>query len=182
VRDFASWITTSADPVTGFSIPFSRFYTHQIPADLIFGETDNQRIRTSASYIETAVLEPFGGTGVTAFNGWDGTRHKKTATPELYARLYMTSDNWGIMEYNPSLSLNNEIAPNRDLRYFMNELRLLWQFRPHVLVPFAWTDYPHHRQFSIKDSMFEQALKRFVEQVGQTPWFSWRAVLRQAPR
>jgi hypothetical protein len=55
-----------------FQIPYSRFYSHQIPADLIFGESDNPRIRTSASYIETAVLEPFGGTGVTAFNGWDG--------------------------------------------------------------------------------------------------------------
>jgi hypothetical protein len=178
VHDFAGWITTSPAPASGFQIPFSRFYSHQIPADLIFGESDNPRIRTSASYIETAVLEPFGGTGVTAFNGWDGKGHKKTATPELYSQLFMTSDNWGIMEYNPSLSYSNDVPSSDDLPYYMNELRMLWQFRPHVIIPFAWSDLPEHRQFSIQGTMFEQALNRFVRDVGQRPWFSWRAVLR----
>ena len=178
VHDFAGWITTTPDPVTGFQIPYSRFYSHQIPADLIFGESDNPRIRTSASYIETAVLEPFGGTGVTAFNGWDGRGHKKTATPELYSQLFLTSDNWGIMEYNPSLSYSNDVPSSDDLPYYMNELRMLWQFRPHIIIPFAWSDLPTHRKFSIQGTTFEQALNRFVRDVGQGPWFSWRAVLR----
>ncbi len=178
IRDFSDWITTTPDPETGFQIPRSHFYTHQIPADLIFGESDNMRVKTSASYIETAVLEPFGGTGVTAFNGFDGRKHTKTATPQLYSTLFMTSDNWGIMEYNPSMPYSNDIAPSTDLRYYLNELRLLYNFRPHVLVPFAWTELPEHKRFSIKGTTFEKALKQFVQEIGKTPWFSWRAALR----
>jgi hypothetical protein len=90
----------------------------------------------------------------------------------------MTSDNWGIMEYNPSLSYSNDVPSSDELPYYMNELRMLWQFRPHVIIPFAWSDLPQHRKFTIQGSTFEQALNRFVRDVGQTPWFSWRAVLR----
>ena len=178
VQDYASWITTSPDPSTGFEVPVSRFYSHQIPADLIFGESDNLRLKTSASYIETAVLEPGGGTGVTAFNGFDGKRHVKTATPQLYASLFMTSDNWGILEYNPSMPYANSIAASNDSRYYINELRLLYNFRPHVVVPFAWTDLPEHKRFSIQGTMFEKSLKQFVQEIGRTPWFSWRKALR----
>jgi len=38
VRDFASWITTSPAPKSTFTIPRSRFYSHQIPADFLFGQ------------------------------------------------------------------------------------------------------------------------------------------------
>src|SRR5262245_44575324 len=100
LKDFATWITTSPDPVTHFQIPGSRFYSHQIPADMIFGKRDTARLKTSASYISTAVIDPIGSTGVTAFNGFNGRTHSKTATPQLYSALFMTSDNWGIMEYN----------------------------------------------------------------------------------
>jgi hypothetical protein len=178
IREFALWITKSADPATGFEIPPSRFYSHQIPADLIFGEKDNKRLRMSASPIHTAVLEPLGSTGVTAFNGFDGKRHVKTATPELYSTLFTTSDHWGIMEYNPSMPYSNTVAPSNDVRYYINELRLLYNFKPHVIIPFAYTEYAEHKRFSIKGTSFERALRQFVLDVGKTPWFSWRAALR----
>ncbi len=177
-RDFATWITTSPDPATGYRIPPARYYTHQIPGDLIFGDTDNPRLRMSASPIKTAVIDPIGSTGVTAFNGFDGRKHVKTATPELYSNLYMTSDNWGIMEYNPSMPYAPTMPPSNDLRYYMTELRMLQNFHPHVLIPFAWSDYPQHKHFNIQGSTFEKALKQFVKDVGNTPWFSWRAKLR----
>jgi hypothetical protein len=43
LRDYASWIRTT-DPAAGFGIPSSRYYTHQIPADLIFGRRDTTRL------------------------------------------------------------------------------------------------------------------------------------------
>ena len=46
--------------------------------------------------------------------------------------------------------------------------------RPHVLVPFAWTDYEDHKVFSIKSSVFERALRQFIQEVGQVPWSSAR--------
>jgi hypothetical protein len=178
VKDFATWMTSSADPDTGFTIPPSHLYTHQIPADLIFGKNDDPRLKTSASYIETAVIDPLGSTGVTAFNGWDGRHSFETATPPLFSTLFMTSNNWGIMEYNPSLPYANNIAPNSDPQYYATQLRNLWNFRPHLLVPFGWSDDPSRKAANIKGSPFQKALRDFVASVGKKPWFSWHATLQ----
>jgi hypothetical protein len=178
VRDFATWMTTSPDPDSGFTIPPSRFYTHQIPGDFIFGQSVNTRLKTSGSYVSTAVIDPMGSTGVTAFNGFDGRNHLKTATPALFASLFMTSDNWGVLEYNPSIPYDDKTSPSSDMRYYTNELRLLYEFRPHLIVPVLWSTRTYHRAESIKGSVFERSLHDFVAQVGRTPWFSWRAVLR----
>jgi hypothetical protein len=178
VRDFATWVTTSPNPDTGFTIPPSRFYTHQIPGDFIFGKSDDRRLMTSASYIETAVVHPIGSTGVTAFNGFDGRNHVKTATANLFSALFMTSDDWGVLEYNPSVPYNNSIAPSDDERYYATELRVLWNFRPHIIVPILWSDLPDHKSLNIKGTAFERALRDFVRAVGKTPWYSWRSVLR----
>lgn len=176
-RDFATWMTTSPDPMTGFTIPAARYYTHQIPADFIFGQSDNLRLRTSASPISTAIIDPVGSTGVTAFNGYDGRNFLKTATPSLFSSLFSSSDNWGIMEYNPCVPYSNSLAPSSDLNYYMNELRVLHNFQPHVLIPFAWSDYPQHKMYSLRNSTFERALHQFVQEIGKTPWFSWHARL-----
>ena len=177
VRDFAVWITSSPDPVTGFTIPPSRYYSYQIPADFIFGESDSLRLRTSASFVETTLIDPIGSPGVTAFNGYNGKRHLKTATPKLYSALFLKADNWGILEYNPSIPYDNAIPPSGDETYYLNELHQLYAFRPHLIVPFAWSDIPEHKRYSIKDAAFERGLRRFVEEAGNTPWFSWRQAL-----
>ena len=177
LTDFATWVTTSPDPATGFTISSSHLYTHQIPADFIFGKTNDPRLQTSASPVSTAVINPIGSTGVTAFNGWDGRRTSSTATSTLFAALFMTSDNWSIMEYNPSIPYSNNIPPNPDPQYYSMELRTLWNFRPHVLVPFAWTDDPVLKMYDIKSSLFQQALRDFIKSVGSKPWFSWHALL-----
>ncbi len=92
--------------------------------------------------------------------------------------MYLAGDHWGILEYNPSIPYDNAIPPARDEEYYLEELRQLYVYRPHVLVPFAWSDIPEHKRYSIKDSPFEQGLRRFVQQAGNTPWFSWRRVLQ----
>jgi len=178
VRDFADWITHSPDPDTGFTIPPSRYYAYQIPADFIFGESDNLRLRTSASYVETALIEPIGSPGVTAFNGYNGKRHLKTATPKLYSALYLAGTNWGILEYNPSIPYDNAIPPSGDESYYLSELHQLYAFRPHLIVPFAWSDIPIHKRYSIKGSAFERGLRRFVQEAGNTPWFSWKTMVK----
>ncbi len=175
LKDFATWIRTSADPETGFQIPASRYYSHQIPGDMIFGQRNTARLKTSASDVASAVLDPIGSTGVTAFNGFNGRTHSKTATPGLYSALFVTSDNWGIMEYNPSIPYANSIPPSRDMRYYMDELHMLYNYRPHVLIPFAWTDYADHKAFSVKGTTFERALRKFVQEIGNIPWTSPRS-------
>ena len=170
VRDFARWITTSPDPVSGFTIPGSRYYSHQIPGEFLFDERDNLRLRTSASSIQSARIAPYGSAGVTAFNAFDGRRHSKTATARLFSEIYRLSNNWGILEYGPSIPNDDGIPPHDDEQYYLRELRQLYSFRPHVIVPFAWTDLPELRRYSIKGTAFERALRRFVQEVGKEPW------------
>ena len=117
-------------------------------------------------------------TGVTAFNGFDGKKHYKTATPTLFSSLFMTSDDWGVLEYNPSVPYSNSLSPSNDPQYYATELRTLWNFRPHLIAPVLWSDYPSHKALSIKGTLYERALRSFVKEVGQSPWFSWRAKLR----
>jgi len=178
VRDFATWITTSPDPDSGYTVPGSHFYTHQLPADFIFGQSNDPRLKTSASYVQTAVINPVGSTAVTAFNGWDGRHEKETATANLFAALFMTSNDWGIMEYNPSIPYSDKIPPNSDPQYYALQLRTLWNFRPHVIVPFAWTDDPNLKIYDIKNSAFQKALRNLIASIGNKPWFSWRATLQ----
>jgi hypothetical protein len=170
VRDFAQWVTTSAAPQSSFTIPAARFYSHQIPAEFLFEQPDNIRIYTSASPLETAFIDPFGSAGVTAYNLFDGKRHFRTATPELFSHIAARSSNWGVLEYNPSSPSQPTIQPSKDEGYYLEELRMLYSFRPHVIVPFPWTDLPEHKQSAIQDNPFERALARFVKEAGRDPW------------
>jgi hypothetical protein len=113
VRDFARWVTTSAAR-SSFTIPATRFYSHQIPAEFLFEQPENIRLSTSASPLETAFLDPFGSAGVTAYNLFDGKRHLRTATPELFSKIVKRSRNWGVLEYNPSVPSQPSIAPSGD--------------------------------------------------------------------
>jgi hypothetical protein len=161
VKDFAVWMTTSPDPVTKRTIPANRFYSHQIPADFLFGDPKNVRLKTSASYADTALIAPIGSIGVTVFNTFDGTIHKKTGTERLFQKL--SAFNWGIFEYNPSIAVKTALGPSTDVDYYLGELKILTKFHPHVIVPFAWTNEPNLQGYRIQGRAFEKALKRFVE-------------------
>ena len=172
VRDFASWVTTSPAPKSTFTIPPSRFYSHQIPADFLFGQKKNARLDSSASPAETALISPIASVGVTAFNTFDGRTHSRTGTEELFKLLSMSSRHWGIFEYNLSVPAGPGIntGPSSDMAYYTAELRKLYEYRPHVIVPFAWTDIQDLKNMDIQNSMFETALKRFITEVGDKPW------------
>jgi hypothetical protein len=108
--DFSSWITTTTDGAGNFIEP-SRWYSHQIPADYLFGKSpaDPQpyaRLLTSASTMRTALVHPTGSLGLTSFDLYFGR-----ATPPFYMRTsqYLFPDlvalnlpNWGLVEYSPS--------------------------------------------------------------------------------
>jgi len=160
VRDFATWITTSPDAVSHRTVPANRFYSHQIPADFLFGDSNNVRVKTSASYVETAVIAPIGSTGVTVFNTFDGQNYKKTGTEKLFRML--SAHNWGILEYNPSVPIRDALEPSADVEYYLAELRNLGRYHPHVIVPFAWTSEGNHNGYRIQGRPFQAALKRFV--------------------
>jgi hypothetical protein len=151
LHDFGQWLTND------LRIPASRFYTHQIPADFLFGGKDNTRVETSASPLGVAVIQPLGSTGVTVFDVYNGRTHTKTSSGELFQQLAESGPNWGIMEYNPS------VPAVADENYYLAELQMLAAFRPRVIVPFAWTNVEQHRVYAIKGTAYERGLRRFIE-------------------
>lgn len=172
VRDFASWMTTSPAPGSTFTIPPSRFYSHQIPADFLFGQNKNPRLDSSASPLDTAFISPVGSAGVTVFNTFDGKNFGRTGTADLFRRLSMAGPHWGVFEYNLSVPVQSAVdrGLSPDVTYYMTELRRLHEYRPHVIVPFAWTDIPHLKTMDIQNSTFEAALRRFIAEIGNRPW------------
>jgi hypothetical protein len=110
-----------------------------------------------------------GSTGVTVFNTFDGRNYGKTGTTELFKLLSRSGANWGVFEYNLSVPVRTD-TPSTDMSYYMSELRTLYEYRPHVIVPFAWTDTPHLKTMNIQNTTFEAALKRFIADVGNVPW------------
>ena len=79
---------------------------------------------------------------------------------------------------SPSVPYDNALPPSGDEEYYLQQLLELYAFRPHVLIPFAWSDLPEHKRYNMKGSAFERGLGRFVQEVSDQPWFSWRQVLK----
>ena len=161
-QDFARWLTTSADPATGLTIPPSRWYSYQIPADYIFGHSPSSpdlRYLTSASSWSTADVRPFGGAGITSFNTYDGTAHYRTlaSVAPLLAGL---NTRWAILEWNPSVPSVDDPAIYRE------EMGLVERHRPTLLVPYSWQD-PAYR---VLNSGFELALSEMVGRMRNAPW------------
>jgi hypothetical protein len=155
LRDFASWITADS------RISPSRFFTHQIPAEYLFGGADSRRLDTSASPLETALVGPVGSAGVTVFDTYNGNTHSRTSNAAMFERLAKSGANWGILEYSPS------VPPTDDENYYLAELRNVNSFHPAIIAPFAWTNQEQHKLYRIQDTAYERALRKFVQEAGR---------------
>jgi hypothetical protein len=154
LRDFGDWITVHS------RIPASRFYTHQIPADYLFGGRDAARLNTSASPLETALIRPIGSAGVTVFDTYNGKTHSKTSNAGMFRRLEQSGMYWGILEYSPS------VPPVDDENHYLEELRAMYSFHPAIIAPFAWTNNDDHKRYRIQNTAYEHALRKFVQEAG----------------
>lgn len=160
--DFARHITTTVDAETRATVPSDRWYSHQIPADYLFGftpENPNPRLITSASPHWTADISPYGGLGITSFNvHLGGTSYAKTLAtviPHIAAR----NRRWAILEWNPSLPASTTIDVYRA------DTQILEQYRPSMVVPWAW-GYP---DYAVLNSPFETALAEWIARIKDGP-------------
>lgn len=159
--DFAQWITTSPDPATGATVPTDRWFSHQIPADYLFGFSPgnpNPRLVTSASPHWTADISPYGSLGITSFNvNLGGERFAETLStvmPHMAAR----GRRWAILEWNPS------IPPSASVDIYAKDAALVERYRPAVVIPWAWGDIEYQ-----VNGPFETALRAMVARMKDTP-------------
>ncbi len=172
-QDVARWMTTTVDPESGRTLPVTRWFSHQIPADYIFShspEFPDYRLVSSASPYWTADITPYGGLGITSFNvNVGGGLYAVTArnvVPEIIAR----GVRWAIMEWNPSIPVSNS------LEIYDQEMAMIEHYRPTLIVPFAWGD-PFYQ---IQNTPFEIALRNMIDRIKNTPPTSASSV--EAPK
>jgi len=180
-RDFAQWVTegTVAGSTIGGGVPYDRWYSAQIPTDVLFGTTPTDlgvRHLTSGSPYWSADIWPFGGMGVTGYNanangnsasgspGNSGGYYNRTVSnvaPLVTERLRTTGvvPRWSIVEWNPSdpwsTCANIYRADNLIVR----------QYRPALVMPFKidTVENPTSNQYQrVFNSGFEAGLRELL--------------------
>ncbi len=170
--DFARWITTSPDPVSGLTVPAERWFSDQIPADYLFGSTPanpDLRLESSASPWWTADISPYGSLGITSFNVvLGGTLYPtlRNVAPVIAERRVR----WGILEYHPSVPISNVLSA------YFDDVAVIERYRPALIVPIYWGD----SYYQIQNTPFEQALREVVNRL-KTPPRSVQALAAEPP-
>ncbi len=160
--DFARWITTTADPTSGATVPAERWYSDQIPADYLFGGTPaapNYRFETSASAWWTADIHPYGSLGITAFNVSDDKGNFFPTLRQVAPLIAERGRRWGVLEYHPSVQNEGTYARYRE------DVDVFLQYPPSLIVPIYWGD-PYYR---IQDALFEVQLRELLQRVNAVP-------------
>jgi hypothetical protein len=169
--NFAKWMTTSPDPASGATVPADRWFTDQIMADYLFGNVApnyDLRLHTSASPHWTADIRPYGSMGITSFNQNISGAMFKTL-PAVAPAIAQRNVRWGIFEWNPS------VPPHPDDSVYREEMAVVEQYKPSVLVPFLWdtTD----ARYQIEGTGFERELKQLVARLNVVPLVLSRTTL-----
>lgn len=160
--DFARWITTTADAETATTVPRERWFSHQVPADYLFGfspENPNPRLITSASPHWTGDVSPYGGLGITSFNVNLGANQFARTLAAVVPHIAQRNVRWAILEWNPALPVSNS------LDVYEQEMALIEQYRPTLVVPWAWGD-PFYQ---VRNSPFETALRAMIARIKDGP-------------
>ncbi len=164
VKDVAEWAARAG-------IPPDRWYSHQIPADCLFGTSPdmpykNPRYYTSASPIWTADNTPYGSPGATVYDikfpGWIA-RTSLHAVPIL-AKM---SSNWAALEYDPEAippGYNVTLSPPQVL---YEQMMRLYNYGVHFINFFKWIDYTGEHRY--KGTNREIALRMFVKTIKDKP-------------
>lgn len=160
VKDVAKWAGEA-------NIPKEKWYSHQIPADYLWGSNPdflfkNARYYTSASPMWTANTAPFGSMGVTMFDIKYSTGIVRTTEYALTDVSKMAS-NWAAMEYDaesyPSGMELNQSSP----KFILDQYLRLYDYNVHLINFWRWWDETgEHR---IKGTNKETALQNFVQKV-----------------
>jgi hypothetical protein len=176
--DFAKWMTTSVDPATKTTIPATRWYSNQVPADYLYNqspENPNGRWYSSMSSLSTADIRPYGALGITSFNidFFDVeppfvAYTLKNAAPAIAAR----DVRWGLIEWHPGQkperfdANGNPVIPfggfSTNLQVYRDEMLLIEQYRPSLLQPFYWGAIGANQ---IKDTPFVTALAEMIARI-----------------
>lgn len=170
--EFAKWITTSADPASGATVPADRWFSDQIPADYLFGFTPqnpNPRYDSSASAHWSADVSPYGSLGITSFNTVETNGFVNRTLAGVAPLIAQRNVRWGIFEWSPSIPASS--SPD----VYREEMLLVERYHPSLLAPFYWrSDDP---TYAIEETGFEVALRELIAHLNVVPLTLSRSTL-----
>jgi len=160
VREFAAWSFEAG-------IGPEKIYSHQIPADYLFGNNPAtavgvNRYITSASSLGTADNLPFGSMGATVFDIKFGENWFVRTTDYFIPDVSALSPNWGILEYDPETYPTGFVVAQSPPDFLTTQFLRPYQYNAHLLDFFRWRQDPEH---NIKGTNKEIALRDFVQLV-----------------
>lgn len=162
VKDMAKIVRES-------DFPKAQYYSHQIPADYIFGTRPddpaipylNQRYYTSASPMWTADSYSDMGMGITLYDINFRTHYANSSQYSIPV-IYEMSDNWGAMEHNPEILPAGSGAKLSSVQYLYNKLVRLYDYKIHFISFYKWEGT---YDFRFRGTNREFAAKRFFDDI-----------------
>ena len=157
VRDAARWASNAG-------IPPQKWFSHQIPADYLFGTTPaspplNARYYTSASPLWTADIGSWGSVGATVYDIKFPDRFART-TEYVLPDLASMAEIWAVMEYDPETYPAGMNVPESSVDFLLEEYLKVYRYGPALINFWRWWDTTgEHR---IKGLNKEEALRQFV--------------------
>jgi hypothetical protein len=148
--------------------PKAHYYTHQIPADYLFGTRPNDplipylnpRYYSSASPLWTADCYSDTGLGITLYDINFGTWIARTSKYVLPA-VSSLSDDWAALEYNPEVHPWSGI-PMSPVSTIYSQFMNLYNYNVHVISLYRWSGDP---EWQYKNTNRETAAKQFFDAV-----------------
>jgi hypothetical protein len=163
VLDMAKWVQDAG-------IPSDKWYSHQIPADYLFGtnptfQYKNPRYYSSASPLITADIQPYGSVGATVYD----IKYPPEIYPGEFARtstyvlpaLESMATNWAAMEYDAE-SYPYTVTQSSP-GFILDQYLSVYDHQAHVINFFVWKDTSGAHQ--IKGTNKEPALRDFIAAV-----------------
>ncbi|MCX7973835.1 MAG: hypothetical protein N3B16_04970 [Candidatus Aminicenantes bacterium] len=166
VKDLARWMNEAG-------IPAERWYSHQIPADYLWGSNPEtwpelyNRYYTSASPLWTADIRPLGRIGATIYDikyppgvfPGDFARTTKYAVPKIASM----TDNWAIMEYDAETYPPGMNVAQSDPDFIVDQFLNIYRNRVHLINFWRWWD--DNKEHRIKGMNKEIALAKFIDKI-----------------
>ena len=164
-RDAARWASEAG-------ISPDHWFSHQIPADCLFGSdpdapVKNPRYYSSASPLSTADVTPFGSPGATIYD----QKFPPDIFPPIFARttdralaaISAMSPVWAIMEYDPESYLPGHNVPESSPDFILSQYMRVYESGPFLINFWRWRDVT--KEHTIKGMNKEIALRSFIRRI-----------------
>ncbi|MDQ1355138.1 MAG: hypothetical protein QG657_5448 [Acidobacteriota bacterium] len=163
------YVKDMANIARNSGFPKSHYFTHQIPADYLFGTRPNDplipylnpRYYSSASPLWTADVYPDIGLGITLYDINFGTWFARTTLYGIDAADAL-SDNWAALEYNPEVIPTGYTATLSSAQFLYNQMMRLYDGSPHVVSFFKWEG---QSDYQFKGTNRGTAAKKFFDAI-----------------